>query len=319
MADSLRSPSTFLAVGVVIAAIFGYLLGSDANVSSRGHAVSAPAVSTHQLFAGNLILEAPGGWQTAAGSPDIPGLAIAHTVSLAPATSAAQLGLLTGQLPSGEPSPLPAALLAKLGASPRAEVVNLPQSEAFRYSNLTVPGFDRLLTLYVIPSPGGNPTALACYAPESGVAAMRTCEEIVTTLRPVAQSTTVDLAPDTAYATSVSATVGVVDSERAALRHEMQTGATLATVQRLATRLGRAFAHAKVLLAQLEPPLVAGRAQSALLIAMGHAGTAYGALAAAAGAGQQGSYEAARAQVYEAETHVDAALASFALLGYGHP
>jgi hypothetical protein len=320
MADSLRTPSTFLAVGVVVAAIFGYILGSDAKVSAgNGHASTSTVTVTHPLFAGNLILEAPEGWQNATGSPGIPGLAIAHAVSIAPTGSAAQTGLLTGQLPGGEPSPLPAAFLSRLSATPRGEVVNLPQSEAFRYSNVTVPGFRGSLTLYVIPSPGGDPTALACYAPQANAAVLRSCEQIATTLRLVAQGATSDLVPNTGYASSVSATVAGVDRERTALRRQMQTGATLASVQHLATRLGRAFSNTKSGLAQLEPPLVAGRAQSALIVALAQAGKAYGALAAAAGAGQQGSYEAARTQVTEAESQVDAALANFALLGYARP
>ncbi len=308
MAASLRSPSSLLAVGVVVAAIFGYLLGSGAKVADTHQHQAAASAPTRPLFAGSVILEAPIGWQSASGAPAIPGLPIVHPVSVAP-----------GQLAEGGPAPLPATFLAQLSAPPRAEVVSLPQSQAYRYSQLHVRGIAQLVSVYVIPSPGGAPSVLACYVPASALAELRTCEQIVTTLRPVATTSTDDLTPNTAFAEAVSAAVGGVDSERVALRREMQTGANVVTVARAAARLAHSFASSSAVVARLEPPLVAGPAQVALATAMKRAGSAYAALAAAASARNEGSYESARAQVGEAEAGVDGALQGFALLGYAHP
>jgi hypothetical protein len=71
-------------------------------------------------------------------------------------------------------------------------------------------------------------------------------------------------------------------------------------------------------LGTLEPPLAAGPAQAALAGAMSRARDTYRALAAAATAESLASYDAARGQVDAAEAGVDAALESFALLGYNH-
>src|SRR6202011_4437572 len=100
----------------------------------------------------------------AAAAPAIPGLTIAHPVVLAPGSDATRAGLITGQLPAGEPSPLPRSFVAGMRSLPDAAVVDLVEVQAYRSSRLSIPGFDQTLTLYAIPNSAGNPTVLACYA-----------------------------------------------------------------------------------------------------------------------------------------------------------
>jgi hypothetical protein len=66
----------------------------------------------------------------------------------------------------------------------------------------------------------------------------------------------------------------------------------------------------------MEPPLIAAAAQRALKVAITRAHDAYAALAVAAGARSASGYNAARAQVDEAEAGVSGALENFATLGY---
>jgi hypothetical protein len=317
--ETNRSLSVAAALGAVIVAILGYVIGVEAQGGSgHSHAVVAPPELLHPALAANVLLEAPAGWKPIADAPQIPGLTLTRATAFGPAGEGGHAGLLTGELAAGQPSPLPAGFLAQLHNLPDTEVVNLTQTEAYRYSNLSLPGFNRLLTLYAIPSPGGSPILLACYATAAYSAYMRTCEGIVATLRPVGQTSSEDLTPDSALARQVSAAIGAIDRQRLVLRREMQAGATLPRVEPLATRLAHGFAAAAAKLSPLEPPLAAGPAQAALLASIGDARDAYSALAGAAAAGNLGGYEAARAQVYGAEASVDAALESFTLLGYRH-
>jgi hypothetical protein len=318
--EVIRSRSSLLlALGFVIVAVLGYEVGIGANGVTGHVRTSAPPVAQlHPAFAANVLLESSAGWKEAGGAPAIPGLSIAHAVVFAPRTSAASAGLLTGQLAAGEPTPLPAAFVQRLRGVPQTDVVSLAQTEAFRYSHLSVPGFSLPLTLYVIPSPGASPTVLACYATAALAADLRTCERIVATLRPVGQTSGIDLTPDAGYAARVSAAVGALDLQRVTIRREMHAGATLATVQRLASRLAEGFARAAASLAQLEAAPAAGQAQAVLSRSIMRGHDAYAALAAAAGSRSLSAYDTARSQVYEAESAVSAALEDFALLGYGH-
>lgn len=262
-------------------------------------------------------LDYPSSWQTAASVPEIPGLAMAHAAVLAPHGDAGQAGLITGQLPAGEPSPLPGTFVARMRQLPETTVVSLLEVRAYRYAKLSIRGFDRDLTLYAIPNPGGaDSTALACYASAQLAADMRTCQQIVATLTLVGQSQSYDLTPEPTYARRLSASIAALDGQRVALRREMSAQATPPTVQRLAARLAAQFDIAATSLAALEPSAATGQAQIVLSSSILRARDAYSALAAAAGAASLPRMTVARQHVYEAETSVDNALESFSLLGY---
>jgi hypothetical protein len=304
-----RLPAVVASVFLAIA-IIGYM---------AGHSRSAAAVKEKLLTASiaGLQLDYPSSWQAAAAAPQIPGLAIAHASVLAPRGDASQAGLITGQLPAGEPSPLPAAFVASMRQLPQTTVVSLLEVRAYRYSGLSIRGFDRSLTVYAIPNPGNSDSnVLACYASAALAAEMQTCQQIVATLTLVGQSQSYDLTPEPAYAQRLSASIALLDGQRVASRREMSAHATPATLQRLATRLAVAFGVAATSLGALESSAATDQAQIVLSSSILHARDAYRALATAAGAASSSGMTAARAQVYEAETHVDNALESFALLGY---
>lgn len=294
---------------LVLVAIAGYVVG---HAGSAG----APAEKLGTASVAGLLLHYPAGWRPAAAAPAIPGLSIAHTVVLAPGGDGAHAGLLTGQLPAGGPSPLPRQFVARMRWLPVTAVVDLLEVQAYRYARLSIPGFDQMLTLYAIPNPSGNPTALACYASSAFSADMRACEQIVATLTLVGQSQNYDLTPEPRYASQLSASIGALNGQRVALRREMRPGAAPAIVQRLAVRLAAGFANAAAALSALEPSSATKQAQATLSGSILQARDAYTALAAAAQAGNPSASAAARRLVYEAETSVNAALENFALLGY---
>jgi hypothetical protein len=318
MTEAQRSLSTVLVLGVVIAAIAGYLVGVEAHGGAGRPRAPAASVQLHPAFAAGVLLEAPAAWQSARSPAAIAGLAVVRPTTFSPHGEASAEGLLTGQLAGGEPSPLPAAFLAQLARPPATQVVRLEQTEAFRYAGLHVAGFDRPLSVYVIPNPGGASTVLACYGASAAAAPPRTCEAIVATVRFVGQVTNVNLQPDRRYAQSVGAIVEALERARTTLRGELRQASDHESVQRLATSLGGAFATAASALAQIEPALVAGPAQAALTRALTRARAAYAALAVAAGGTSLAAYEAARERVEAGEASVTSALASYALFGYAH-
>jgi hypothetical protein len=294
---------------LVLVAILGYVAG-------RGHARAAVREPTLTASVGSVLLSVPPHWRPASGAQQIPGFALRHAVVLAPGGDPSQAGLLAGVLPSGQASPLPVQLLALLRQRPTTAVVGLQEAQAYRYTGLSIPGFERSLTAYVIPKPGGGTIALACYAAPALSADVAACQRSVATLTLAGQSQTYDLTPQPEYAQKLSAALASLDAQRVALRGSMGTGVTPHGMQRLARRLEHAFAHAAASLSALEPTLAIGQAQAALSAAILRAHAAYAALAAAAGEGNEAHFAAARAQVSGAEAGVDSALEGFALLGY---
>jgi hypothetical protein len=293
----------------VAVAIFGYLAGHRRVPDASGE-------TTRIASRANILLEYPSSWQQVAAVVPIPGLSIGRPLLLAPGGNAAHAGLLSGQLSTGGPSPLPARFLALMRGIPHVEVVDLLDGQAYRYSQLSLPGYDRILDLYVIPNAGESPTALACYASQELSTYLPGCEQIVAKLTLIGQSSTYDLTPNNAYAGRLGALIDGLNRERVALRREMRLKATPAAMGNLATALADRFAAVATSLAVLEPPLAAGPAQAALARSILGARDAYTTLAVAAAAGNHTRFAIAREQVSKAETSIDAALESFALLGY---
>lgn len=304
-----RGPSTWMVVLLFAVALLGYLVGHD-----RSHAASG--VKSRTISTSSILLSYPQDWQSAATAPRIPGLSLVHSVVLAPDGDVTQAGLITGQLPASEPSLLPEQFLTAIRSLPDTEVVDLVETQSYRYARLSIKGFDRTLNLFVIPNPGGNPTALACYASASFSAQMRTCEQIVATLAVVKQPPSYDLAPESGYARKLRTSIDALDRQRVTLRSEMRSGAPPSMVQSLATRLAAGFANTAASLLLLEPSLPTSQAQARLSQLLLRARDAYTALAAAMAAKSSSRAASARIQIYKAETGINTVLENFALLGY---
>jgi hypothetical protein len=304
-----KVPPVVIPVLLVIA-IAAYLIGNRGSSANPTVASSAVSGKETRIAAGSsVLLEYPAGWQTAGPAPTIPGLAVAHPLLLAPGGNSTHAGLLGGQLPAGQPSPLPASFLALLHAVPLAEVVSLENLQAYRYSNIT--GYQRALDIYVIPAAGGSWTALICYAASGYAGYLQQCEQIVAKVTRVSQ-TSDDVSPNAAYASQLSELIAGLEWERTRLRAQMPKQPTM--LASLATMLAKRFAGTAVSVTALEPPVPASAAQAVLASALLRARAAYTALATAAdGARALGGAEA---RVNEAEAGVDAALENFALLGY---
>jgi hypothetical protein len=303
-----------LAVPLLAAvALVGYLVGHR-----RASATTAGGAGRTQIAYGKtVLLEYPSSWRPvdARTAPTIPGLSIAGSLLLAPGGDAAGAGLLSGQIPGGGTSPLPSGLLAQLDGAPHTEVVDLLNAQAYRYGQLSVRSYRRVLDLYVIPDPGSSSTVLACYASTAASIYLRQCRRIVAGLALVGRSSS-DLTPEAGYAARLKQLVAGLDGERLKLRARMRARATPTALSHLASTLAERFAAAAKSLSALEPPLPVSATQTALVNSIAGARGAYEALATATLAGSPSGYTAAQAHVTQAESGVDTALQSFALLGY---
>jgi hypothetical protein len=298
---------------LAVVAIAGYLIGSHRASASSTRSSSTTITRSRQVVPGSsVLLEYPLGWRSITAIQTIPGLALAHSLLIAPGGDAAHAGLLAGELPAGAPSPLPASFLALVHGIPITEVLDLAKLQAYKYSGIS--GYDRTLDIYVILTAALSPTALVCYAANGYANYLQQCGQIVAKASLIGGQSAAELSPDAAYAAQLSALITALDGERVKLRREMHLQA--AAVVTLAARLARRFAGAAASLAAIEPPSPASAAQAALASALTAARGAYEALAAA------GTSRAADAQaqqrIQKAEAAVDSALENFALLGYNH-
>jgi hypothetical protein len=298
---------------LVLVAVCGYLAGH--HRVSASNAQPDPSSLTRVVSGSGLLIEYPLEWERSRLPASIAGLTVRSPVTIVPRGTAAT-GLLSGELPAGEAGPLPAAFLARLHGVPHAEVVELVSTQAYRYSDLVIPGYRRYFDLYLIPAAGGAERLMACFAPERLTPAGQQCERIVAgvALTGPASST---LTPEPTYAKALSGVIAGLDRERAKARKAMSRSDSAAEVGSESASLATSFAAVSSRLGTLEPPQVAAAEQAELSQALRHAGDAYSELSVAARAESVNAYDSARTQVATAESAVDAALENFALLGYG--
>jgi hypothetical protein len=308
----------FTVLVVMTVAILGYIVGHD-------RAVAVSVEGTREASNAFTIVHygSASGWRPASAAPAVPGLSIAQPLVLAPGGRSTRAGLIVGQLPGGEAGPLPAQLLARLSQLPSAEVVNLANTQAYRYSPLSVTGSSEQLTLYTIPDPSTSTTAIVCYASAGLSTYMRACERLAAGLtiasgRPEGgEARAVDrLTPEAAYGHRIAAAAARTDELLLTLRPQIRSGASGATVSTLAGRLADGLAGVAGSLSTLRPPAAAAGVHAALLESVKEASAAYAALGLAVREGSASQYATARTQVYAAEAGLGGALKDFALLGY---
>jgi hypothetical protein len=309
-----RIPLLVAAPLLVLVAIFGYLVG-------HRRPTARPVQGTHEASNGVVSVDYPSGWGSAGKAPSIPGLSIAQTLVLAPAGDAAQTALVVGQIAGSRSNPLPAALLARLGRPLSAQVVDLLNTQAYRYSYPTMPGSGARVTLYAIPESATTKTVALCYSSAGSTGYMRACEQIAATLTFFSPTDEAqaggDLTPETGYARKVGVAIGRVDRLRATLRSEIRPGVDRTVAASASASLGAGLAHVAYSLSVVQPPGAARSAHAALLESLSRASVAYSSLATAIRAESSSGYATAQAQVEEAETALGTALENYTLIGYG--
>jgi hypothetical protein len=297
-----------LAAAAVLGFVLGHRRSNAAPVSHEGK----PGIAS----VGKVVLEYPPDWKPAAGGSPVGGLGLTGGLLLVPGEDTQQVGLSGGFFAAGEAGPIPRRLLSQLKVLPRVEVVGIPAGQAYRYRLSSIPGYGGSAVLFVIPGEAGaGDTALACYAAAGFAAAQQKCSQIVARLS-LSGQTQLDLTPNAGYAHKLEAIVGQLNRERLTLRGELAGTSNRASVGSLASALGARFTSAARALAVLEPPAVADNAQQALTGSLQETGGIYEVLGRAARSDDSAGYTAASGRLKAAESGVDSALESFALLGY---
>lgn len=307
-----RRVHPILLAALVLVAVCGYLAGSRrADSAASGE---APPSTTRALSNEGLLIEYPIAWRRAAADP-VPRLELDSPVTVVDG-SAAIGGLVSGRLAAGETGPLPAAFVRSLRSVPKAEVVNLVSTQAYRYSELSVPAFREWLDVYVVPSEGGAARVMACFAPRRLSPVSQQCERAVSYVIPTGPATP-SLTPASGYARSLASILAGLETERARRRAEMSDSESVASVGAAAASLAARTSAAARAVTALEAPATAAPADEALAGALRRMAAAYSDLSEAAEVDSVESYDADRAEVEAAETAVDRALETFTLLGYG--
>jgi hypothetical protein len=314
MGDEKRLVVVLLLVTV---AIVGYLVGGRSS-----HASPPETMREASNAVTSLTYAAGPGWTPAPAAPTISGISISQPLVLAPRGDAAQTGLIVGQLLGSESSPLPSKLLEGLRETPATAVVNLPNTQAYRYSQVSLSGSDRHLTIYTIPTSADTTEAIVCYAPAGSTGSLHVCEQLsgklsIDTGRPQAEVHAFQsLTPQAGYGSQIRAAVARVNQLLGAIRPEIRPGILRSTAASSAKRLSEGLAVTAASLAALRPPPAAAVAHAALSKSLTRTRTAYAALSGALLAESTSRYEAALARIATSEAALSTAVKNVTLLGY---
>jgi len=161
-----------LAVGAVLAAVVGFLIGGSGRDDGGGGAPTAPAANA------SMRLNVPSDWSRLPTAPEIPGIGIADPVAYAAEPGGETV--VFGSVPEAADNStllsedlIAAAgtnLIPAPGEAPQgreAVVIGPSDLEAYRYENVRLEGLDRPVTLYAVPTTEGVAT-LACLAGPDG-------------------------------------------------------------------------------------------------------------------------------------------------------
>ena len=302
------------AVVVVALAVGGYLVGHSGGKAKA-------AAPTGGISAGKATVAIPSGWHEIKNVPDVPYLPLKEAVGMSPSAGDKD-GLVLGKAHLTWPYLLPLALIGHESAQPRsayntrAYVVKIGKVQAHRTSGLKFGSATGLYTIFTFPQQGATEVpAAVCYSKTSSVSALEDCERVVSGIS-VSDAKLYDLVPSSAYASSVSAALGTLNTSRASGIKALKLAKTGAAQAKAARSLSKAYKAAGARLRASAPPAYARPANDKIVAAMGSAAGAYGSLATAAAAKSSSRYSAARAKASAAEKRLADAILDLRNLGY---
>jgi serine/threonine-protein kinase len=316
-AGARRGAAVLVVAGVALvlaAAVGAFLVG-------RGGGEKNEAALDVGATNGTLSLRAPDGWRRQAReqTPEIPGLGLSDRLGLVPDELPAT-GTLSGMTGATGATLLPRAFRKRLaGDLPRAARVRLGAQQALMYRDLRVRGFDRLVTVFAVPTTLGVAT-LTCYAPEALTAALRLgCERVAQTLR-LRRGRAFPLGPDPATARALDDITGDLNRVRRVRRGGLKAAKSPAGQRRNALALARAQGVAARRAGRLDVSPAIADVMGSIAAALRAGQRAYTRVAAAVSAQDAGSYRTASKAVRAADRDVDAQIGRLADAGYriGH-
>lgn len=297
-AGSRRRPMLVVAALVVAGAAAGAFLAGRSG--SPEPVVTAEPVA---VAAAGVRLTAPTGWQRTS-APVIPGLDFKEPI----AVGARDVGAVAGTLSEiSGPQLLPAKFVDGLGTPPSADDrVKLGELQAVRYRDLRPNGFDKPLTVYVVPLETGA-AAVACFASQPA------CDQTAASLR-LDGLNALPVGPSSAFAQDVDALASDIEAARSNSAKALKRARTRTAQAEALSSLAEDYREAAA------TELAAGPADQALASALSAkisaAADAYGDAAKAARSGREGAYAQARSAARQAESGVAEAFARLEDAGY---
>jgi hypothetical protein len=282
--------------GRVVALVAGCVLAAAAAGGVTGVATTTPdPPGTAAISRDGVSVRVPAGWR-AVGPANAPFNAGASALVVQSAANP-DVGLTVTR--SGQ------ALLASVrGDEPGG--VELRDGDAWRYQEARVGG--QRMDAYVLAT-GTGPIVAACHGPAIAVAALATCDGIVSTLR-VRNVQAVPLGGAADARAKLADTLAGLNRRRARGRERLATATTRPAQAAAAIGLARAYADSGD--AATGAGVGAPGAQARLTTELAATSRAYSALAAAARGGNAAGYRTARARIAEREQALAGAIAALA-------
>jgi hypothetical protein len=296
---------------IALAALGGYLLGHRGDDGEP-----AVAEGARQVSSGDIRIEVPAGWTSAAGIGAIPGLGLDGEASFSPPAGRDQGEIVIGRSGVTGPSLLPGALVTRLSeAAPTAAVVRLGRAEALRYEGLRTPDIAGALTLHMVPTSDGV-AALACRIPDPDPAGVADACARAAASFSIGDARVFQIDPSPAYGRRLDAALRPLERDRDAALTALRA-ARLPTAQAAAARsVAAAYRRAARGLRGIAPGPTRERTHAALVAAIGPNARAFTAMAAAATRNDGVAFDAARRQAASADARLARTLARLRALGY---
>jgi hypothetical protein len=278
---------------LVVAAVAGFLIGREARADPK---------QPRAVRSGPFALEVPATWRERSRQVAIPGLILRGRVDLAPPAAEAKGTLVVGVARADDGSLLPATLVPHPRPSRAVRLANL---QALRYDGLRPLDFEGPIDVYAAPTPHGVLTAV-CAGTDPGF--LRACRAAVATLR-LPRGKSYALGPDRALHDAVGGLLRDLNEVRDSRASAMERARRPQAQAAAATAVARAYKAGVRRAEQASRNPASAEARAWLADSLDKAAAAWGALASAAGAGDDVGYRFARLRVAFSESWVGMAAA----------
>jgi hypothetical protein len=262
---------------------------------------------------GPLTVVAPSTWRDVA-TTVLPGVAIDDPLAIVPRARPRAVTFVMGTVHGVPPTFLPRSLLRRMQSPPQSELVQLAHGFAYRYPRVTPIGYDRVLTLYVLPGPRGSALA-SCSASPTTTPSLVDCARIAQTLE-ARHLTVYNPRPDPRFAAAVNGAFRVLRVARNSGLGTLRKARTAHAQARAATGIAVPYRTTYASIRRTRPPGIAAAVTRDLAAALDAAGVGYTRLAGAARHRDATAYEKARTLIRTSESSIADALRELRALGY---
>lgn len=280
------------------------------TVARSGESSSPRVALDRQASAGIAQLHYPSDWHRAPAGNRAPGLT-SQVVLTSQSPTEAKLTFGVGT--SDDPTLLPAALVATLGETPPARIVQLGDLQFYRYRNVLTLDTHQREDVYALRTTQGSVIAI-CTGGALGTGVTSTCETILKTLRVGPAAVALAPGPDVEYARALDGVIGDLNLDRTKAASQLHSRNPRVQAQALGA-LANAHLTAAARLGEIDARDVA-RVNDELIDAMQMTGDAYRGLAGDARRDDVRGYRRGQAALNRSMASLASAFAALRRLGY---